>query len=399
MNTKIFASLATIAVVATAAVGGTIAYFSSTQVSTNNIIKAGSINLQIDHTKQTYNGVDCKTCSVAVISDTSNMVVAKNSVPNTPYNAVLVTPLNPAWTANITGATWIWATNPTVSPADTQNDTAYTFEKTFQWMGPATGAVLALGVAADNSYAVMLNGVQIKFDNGEFNYTAAGQDSVNLTLATGDLNQGTNTLSISVLNMKQVNGNAGTNPGGLLYKLTINGNCDSDAFKTTCQLWQAGDFTNQKFFNFNDVKPGDLGVNVISLHVTSNDAFVCMYAPNQIATPNPGHLADYIKFYVWNDDNGNGVQDGSESAIGGVDTLAQLNAYLGTVLGNSTKYLGIKWCFGEFGSNYDTCNGLGANDHGYNLAQNDQLQTDLGFYAVQTRNNTGFTCPAVMPAQ
>jgi len=47
MNTKIIASLATIAVVGAAAIGGTYAFFSSQRSSTGNTFTAGSVNLQL----------------------------------------------------------------------------------------------------------------------------------------------------------------------------------------------------------------------------------------------------------------------------------------------------------------------------------------------------------------
>ena len=76
MNKKIIASLATIAVVGAAAIGGTIAYFSSQQVSKSNIIKAGTIDLEINHSAQTYNGIDCEACVQEVVSGTDDQIVA-----------------------------------------------------------------------------------------------------------------------------------------------------------------------------------------------------------------------------------------------------------------------------------------------------------------------------------
>src|SRR5690349_21504060 len=39
--------------------------------------------------------------------------------------------------------------------------------------------------------------------------------------------------------------------------------------------WESTDLTNQKFFDFGDVKPGDTGEDTISLHVDTNDAYLC----------------------------------------------------------------------------------------------------------------------------
>src|SRR3989338_9429258 len=140
---KILLSLGIIVVVGAVVAGATGAFYNDTETSNGNIFVAGSIDLKVDHTAQTYNGVDCKTCSVTALSDTSNTVIAKNGVPITSTNAVILTPTHPAWTADVDGtvndARWIWITNP-VAQADTTVDTTYTFQKTFTWMGPISGA-------------------------------------------------------------------------------------------------------------------------------------------------------------------------------------------------------------------------------------------------------------------
>src|SRR3990167_775323 len=40
--------------------------------------------------------------------------------------------------------------------------------------------------------------------------------------------------------------------------------------------WDFTDLTDELFFSFSDLKPGDIGEDTISLHVTSNDAWACM---------------------------------------------------------------------------------------------------------------------------
>jgi predicted ribosomally synthesized peptide with SipW-like signal peptide len=42
--------------------------------------------------------------------------------------------------------------------------------------------------------------------------------------------------------------------------------------------WTLSDITGQLFFNFSDLKPGDIGEDTISLHVDSNDAYLCAAA-------------------------------------------------------------------------------------------------------------------------
>ena len=53
---KILLSVLTIAVVGTAVIGGTIAFYSDTETSAENIFVAWSIDLKVDHTYASYNG-------------------------------------------------------------------------------------------------------------------------------------------------------------------------------------------------------------------------------------------------------------------------------------------------------------------------------------------------------
>ena len=69
INTKrVLLSLGLITAIAAIVISGTGAFFSDTETSAGNVFTAGSIDLKVDHTMQTYNGVDCETCSVTVFS-------------------------------------------------------------------------------------------------------------------------------------------------------------------------------------------------------------------------------------------------------------------------------------------------------------------------------------------
>src|SRR3990167_6257999 len=45
--------------------------------------------------------------------------------------------------------------------------------------------------------------------------------------------------------------------------------------------WTARNLTTQKFFTFEDVKPGDHGRRHISLHADSNEAYACLLLVNK----------------------------------------------------------------------------------------------------------------------
>lgn len=400
-------SIAAVAFVGALVVGATIAYFSDTETSSGNIFTAGNIDLKVDHLKQVYNGVDCKTCEVTAVSDTTNMVVEKNGVAITPsYPAVPVTWIHSAWTADVDGtvddAKWIWATDPTTSPNDTQQDTTYTFRKEFTWYGPFTGASVTFAVAADNSYKVKLNGNQIAADSAENNFSSSDAITVSFTPI-----QGINVLEFEVKNWAQNGGTSQTNPAGLLYKLVIDGNCGDNYFKTHCTLFgekdlQHGDY----FFNFNDIKPGDLGVNVISVHVYTNDAWMClMTQPTSSSVLYDG--TDAINMYAWIDANKDGVKQSGENELSGPNTmknvLEKLSIYApgvngGVYLpGNTESDIGLAWCAGALTVNTDntstpfSCNGSQMG----NDAKSAQLQAAITLYAEQQRHNAGFSCASV----
>ena len=207
--------------------------------------------------------------------------------------------------------------------------------------------------------------------------------------------------------------------------------------------WQLSDLTVQKFFNFTDLKPGDIGEDTISLHVNNNDAWLCAAAqitqdtdetctdPENAddlscSAPNGnGELDDQINFAFWGDDGDNVLETDEvdnifvEGPISGLDGAGQIaladsgdNVWSGLpndpVTGGETNHIGKAWCFGTLtpnpvaqgsgspisgilarGTGF-TCNGSGVD----NAAQTDKVMGDLQFYATQSRNNDDFTCDA-----
>src|SRR3990167_10373780 len=92
---KILLSLAMIVVVAGAVAGGTIAFYNDTETSTGNVFTAGSIDLTVDHTKASYNGEECKTCHLEIVSNSTTQVEINP--------AVELSVVHPAWTADLDG--------------------------------------------------------------------------------------------------------------------------------------------------------------------------------------------------------------------------------------------------------------------------------------------------------
>lgn len=412
-----------ITAVAAIAIGGTIAYFSDTETSQGNIFTAGSIDLTVDHTRQTYNGVDCKTCSVEVFSSpaTTDVVAASAgaSFQAVPGPATDVSNPHPAWQneAALAPAQWIWATEPT-TVADTTNGAEYTFENKFQWNGSAVSVDLNLALAADNGYKVTLNGTEIVNKlSDEFTYASAvplttSQENVFM----GAMVNGENTLDIVVRNKPLAANPVTGNPAGLLFKLNVNRNpaeCEADSqFQQACRLWQSKDLgANDQFFDFADVKPADHGTNVISLNVASNDAYVCLFTKNTHDNDNglndpegtagdttdgadQGELSDYLNVVVWADD-GDGVHQIGESVLYNGPLKNLLTSRL-EVPTTGTEYLGLDWCAGTqtvAGDGTISCDGSGDQ----NDAQTDSFVADVVAYAVQQRNNDDFQCPSILP--
>ena|SRR3989338_542892 len=401
---KIIISGTLVVAVAALITGATIALFNDTETSSGNIFVAGALDLKVDHTAQTYNGVDCKTCSVEIKSDTTNQVVARNGVPVLAYNASALTFVHPAWTASIPGATWIWEANP-VKQADTTVNVSYTFRKTFTWFGPISGATINLAVASDNMYVVYLNGTQVGADASENNFSSAD------TIVNIDDNiiQGTNTLEVVVTNKAMAGGTPAGNPAGLLYKLTINGNCGAAYFQNHCELWQSTDLDgSQTFFNFDDIKPGDYGTNVISLRVYDNDAFACLLTSNEDNQDNTleepevalsdsapaGELSQFIKVFAWNDADNDGVYEGEAQLLPPNTPIVNLELLQLSLTGiGPTSYVGLAWCAGTQSvvGNTISCNGSSMGD----IAQTDSFSASLTAYAEQVRNNPNFKCADV----
>jgi predicted ribosomally synthesized peptide with SipW-like signal peptide len=194
-----------------------------------------------------------------------------------------------------------------------------------------------------------------------------------------------------------------------------------EAGATCTGTWAVGNLDENtlgmdEFFNFSDIKPGDTGENTISVHVGSNDAWMCASianigdADNTQTEPEAGDVDDVddlaggeldnnLEFFAWADD-GDNVFEVGESALGGPVSASSLSATTwalaeggGTpIQGGSTSYVGLAWCAGDIGTPTPgspiECDG-GAMG---NEAQTDSWNADLTFYIEQSRNNAEFQC-------
>ena len=190
--------------------------------------------------------------------------------------------------------------------------------------------------------------------------------------------------------------------------------------------WELTDLTQSKtFFDYDDLKPGDLGENTISLHVYDNDAYVCATINptlnDDVSSNEPelesgdaldtdsifdGELAQNMQFRIWADmctgentnypsayagDNiyqagcdgeplltsGSGILDPVSWAL--ADSTSSIFGS-GPMEGEKDYYIGMEWSLPA---------SVG------NQVQTDKYMADISFYAVQSRNNPTFKCPAV----
>lgn len=179
--------------------------------------------------------------------------------------------------------------------------------------------------------------------------------------------------------------------------------------------WELRDLnpTSDKFFNLDDIKPGDRGEVTVSLHVVNNDYWACLTTSNLETNGDNGlALADGLYFFIWNDKNGNNifeptngeppllkdiVEKASSVLANKTYTLADKitgNPFPGGSLSDPTKtrYIGLAWCAGTF--NVDTSTGAMSCDGASlgNEAQNGSVTADIAFRVEQARNNPNFSC-------
>lgn len=154
--------------------------------------------------------------------------------------------------------------------------------------------------------------------------------------------------------------------------------------------WELKDLVpgQDHFFDFTDLKPGDLGEDTISIHVGSNDAWMCAAAQitsdldNSITEPEDaedilaasdgttdGDLDSALNFVFWNDDGDNVYEPSCEQTVGCVpetifldgplsnlddagqitlaDSQSSILGQTTPIPGDTTFYIGKAWCFGD----------------------------------------------------
>lgn len=171
-----------------------------------------------------------------------------------------------------------------------------------------------------------------------------------------------------------------------------------------------------KFFSFDDVKPGDRGTTTISLHIKKNPAWVCLDFENlkdkengrnepekEIDNDGQGELSEELEFFAWRDDGDNVFEVGEEPLFGtdeqkakvvlGDATYALADSNTGDMYQpNKTKYIGITWCAGDLEVDLQTAEiSCDATAMG-NEAQTDSMTLDVILRAVSAKQQPWFRC-------
>ena len=451
MNKKIIVSIGVIGVAAAAVIGGTIAYFNDTETSTGNIFTAGNINLKVDHYFQSYNGNEC--AEYCVVPEEPVNLVSNGGFENPEVTNSAQWEIFPSGT---TGLVWEveWEGGSGTYQGETRPDPALAeyhegvlgsayegkqyAELDSDWFGPQdplNNEPASVRIWQDIS--TVAGGVyQVSFafaprpntDSGENQLEfvwdgtvkaivsdSAGSGPIDWDVKTYEVTASGATTRIEFADKGDANSLGTFIDDVKVYEM----DCDYSIIGGTCELWDETNIDEQSFFNFEDVKPGDFGRNVISMHVSDNDAWTCLIVDsiddeeNQAVDPEieagddeslEGELGEYLQIFAWADKDYDALYDPNEGEypFDGVESLSDVvNLALhdpttgnGVLSATTTEYIGLAWCAGTITVQQDggiDCDGSTMEDD----AQTDKLTADLTLYATQWRNNPTFRCADV----
>ncbi|MGB4076105.1 MAG: hypothetical protein WBK28_00155 [Minisyncoccia bacterium] len=171
------------------------------------------------------------------------------------------------------------------------------------------------------------------------------------------------------------------------------------------------------FFDYDDIKPGDFGCNVISMHVKNQDAWMCLDFKNLESEENGvnepegevepggagGELLDGTEFFGWVDDGDGVYEPPQEKALFGTSTqsagdvldettyIIGDSAYGGSCKVNKTKYVGMCWCAGNLVVNANGSMTCDPETIG-NEAQTDSWSVDVSIRAEPIKDKPKFVC-------
>jgi predicted ribosomally synthesized peptide with SipW-like signal peptide len=414
--------------VAAIVVGGTGAFFSDTETSTGNVFTAGSIDLTVDHSAASYNG---ELCAV------NCTVVGSNLIQNGSFE-------NPTVTAN-GGSYQFFNSIPdwdlvAGSIIEVQR-TAFTSAQGEQHVELDGDGEVSPTTIAQTFATTPGTRYRLSFQHSPRPNRPAGDNAISYTIAvtspgsvvfTDTVQSGSGAILwqtetyefIADANTTTVSfsyaGTANTFGGLLDNVIVVALDCEAGYDDTPggyCELWDKKDLTTEKFFTFDDIKPQDSGTNLISLHVESNEAYMCLNVANKVEEENThtapeiaagdatsgafaGEMGQFLEVAGWYADAaGNKLAPmfapTLASALGSI-TYADSDSVEPPVAPGATKFVLLEWCMGDMTTTAGSfsCDGDVPN---INQTQTDAFLADLQFFAIQTRNNEEFLCGAQTP--
>lgn len=419
---KILLSLGTLVAVGAIVVGGTIAFYNDTETSTGNIFTAGSIELVVDHLKQSYNGEDCtNNCDTwAKDVESFDQGLKKSGAV---IDVGRSDPDEALGVADTSGG------NPDPSPTGFVS-LGYGGEIVLHFpngIDDLPGADIRIYEATGGSGSYPEESVDVAVSPNGFDWITIDVDPSNI-VRDGEIEidldgEAPIVYYVRITDTSDPNIHNDSSDGYDLDAVKAihcedeeSDGLDSDLWQ--CRLWEETDLDESHgFFNFADIKPADYGRNVISLHITSNDSYACLIvhdeddqentllepevdagdAPNDGNNDGYGELSDYIDIFAWQDLDADGTYEPDDGEDDLYEGSIQTEIIQMALAGESTNYIGLAWCAGDIqvthanGANNITCDGNGM----LNDAQSDSYEASLTLYAEQQRNNEGFLCENV----
>lgn len=169
------------------------------------------------------------------------------------------------------------------------------------------------------------------------------------------------------------------------------------------------DIIEEKFFDFDDVKPGDYGKDTIKIKVGSNPAWVCAEISNvqsdENGLTNPeskiedtdtkGELDEELYITFFKDADCDGTQDTEDTTIVPWKLFSQVGRFALADSLNGTAFqpdvetcISKMWCFGSVNTTTGACDGSQVG----NKSQSDKLIADFVIEGIQERHNGNFVC-------
>lgn len=231
-------------------------------------------------------------------------------------------------------------------------------------------------------------------------------------------------VSISILAFGDVGEKTGatfaTNGGGSALSLTVGNTATYNGAPAPTMTWAVKDLVPSvdRFFSFDDVKPGDQGESTMTLKIKNGPAYACLdfknltdsengvNAPESLVDPDgvlSGELSRELQFFAWVDD-GDMRYETDERALFGTSSKKASDVLNGRsyaiadvdhgtpIAKNGTAQVGIVWCAGELsvdtGAGTFSCDGSLMD----NRSQSDEMRVDIALRAVKSADQPEFSC-------